>query len=249
MKRKSNIGKIIWFLLLLIGGFVFAYFNASMIRAVLVRVSDIKRVENRLYVDPHLAEDKLKSLEADILEAKSRVLELYGGCLADPAIIAGDNVKMLSKFGMTKGGTGVSHITMIGSYIVLGPNGMNVDVIAHEMCHCELAKRVGMLNREKIPAWFDEGLAMQLDDREKYGEEEWVKLTGYGKSVPDIKLVNTSERFYNSQAASHYIIAKHELKQWLAAVGTNGLSELVLKIKKGREFGEAYFVSRKRMGK
>jgi hypothetical protein len=247
MKRKSNIGKIMGFLLLVIGGFIFAYLNSAMICSVLVRISDFKRVENRLYLAPNLPKAKLMSLESDILEAKSRVLELYGGCLADPTIIAGDNVKLLRKFGMTKGGTGVSHITYVGSYIVLGPNGMNVDVIAHEMCHCELAKRVGVFNRQKIPTWFDEGLAMQLDDRDKYGEEEWVKLTGYGKVVPDIKLVDTPERFYNSQAVSHYIIARHEVKEWMRVVGTNGLSELMLKIKKGREFREAYFVSRKRM--
>lgn len=41
--------------------------------------------------------------------------------------------------------------------ILFGPNGQNLDVMAHELVHAELAHRSSALLRiYKIPSWFDE---------------------------------------------------------------------------------------------
>lgn len=246
--RRTGGGGLIWFLLLVIGGFVVAQFYSALFRCILVRFSDFRKVESRLYVDPGLAKNKMLTLESDILKAKKRVVELYGGCLADPVIIASDNYRSIGKFGTIRDGTAITHISLFDSYIVLGPNGINIDVIAHEMGRAELAKRVGIFKRERIPTWFEEGLAMQLDYRKNYADEEWGKLTGNGKVVPDIKLIDNPQKFNNREALSHYIIARHEVKQWVGSVGTAGLLELIQIIKKGRDFAEGYRTVLKRMG-
>ncbi|WP_332368176.1 hypothetical protein [Spirosoma telluris] len=45
------------------------------------------------------------------------------------------------------------------SYLILGPDGNNTDVIAHELCHDELFARLGWWRvKRQIPQWFNEGL-------------------------------------------------------------------------------------------
>jgi len=56
--------------------------------------------------------------------------------------------------------------TPFRAIMVIGPDGINLDVLSHEMCHTELYHRLGWWRKEmRIPTWFDEGLAMQLDYR------------------------------------------------------------------------------------
>jgi hypothetical protein len=48
----------------------------------------------------------------------------------------------------------------------LGPEGQNIDVIAHEYMHAEVHHRVGWLNYSlNVPIWFMEGLATLVDFR------------------------------------------------------------------------------------
>lgn len=51
--------------------------------------------------------------------------------------------------------------------VLIGPKGRdNLDVIAHEMAHCELHSRRGFWASRRVPTWFDEVLALQVDQRE-----------------------------------------------------------------------------------
>ncbi|MDZ7923630.1 MAG: hypothetical protein U5M23_06135 [Marinagarivorans sp.] len=53
--------------------------------------------------------------------------------------------------------------------IIIGPQGQNVDVIAHEWLHAEIQHRVGFFRfLKEIPVWFDEGAALTLDYREPF---------------------------------------------------------------------------------
>ena len=244
-QRKRGFGPL-WFIFLLLTGAIYAYFNAGMIRCFFIRWSDFKEVFdfNRsgylLYVDRRFPRDKVGRLRSEIDAAKSRVAVIYGGFTARPVIIASDEPDSVRQYGVDLGGTALSHITLAGSYIVLGPKGMNPDVISHELSHAELACRIGVFNRLKIPAWFDEGLAMQLDYRPQYQESEWRRITKDGRLVPDMATIAKPERFYDSETADHYILAKHELRLWLARAGKKGLGELIMELKTGADFGPAY---------
>lgn len=60
----------------------------------------------------------------------------------------------------------------MGYYVVIGPDGFNEDVIAHELLHSELRTR--LKNKDKVPEWFDEGLATVVDHR--YIRNEYLSL-------------------------------------------------------------------------
>lgn len=243
--RKRRLGPV-WFILLLFIAAIYTYFNAGLMRCFLIQWSDFKEVFDfnhsgyLLYVAPQFPRDKVGLLRSEIDTAKKRVTALYGGFTASPVIIAADQPDPIRKYGVGRDGTAIAHISPAGSYIVLGPKGMDPDVISHELGHCELARRVGILNRFKIPTWFDEGLAMQLDYRPQYAESKWLSATNAGREAPDMTTIAKPNRFYGSEPAFHYILAKHEVGQWLDRAGKNGLEKLIGELKTGVDFGAVY---------
>jgi len=77
--------------------------------------------------------------------------------------------------------------------VMIGPNGQNVDVVAHEMAHAELFLRVGWLARWlQIPTWFDEGVAMQVDYRSRY-DLPAEKIPNAG----DVRALTTFSKFFS----------------------------------------------------
>ncbi len=56
-------------------------------------------------------------------------------------------------------------LSILGTHIVVGPSGINIDVLAHELSHVEIVARVGYWQWRRISNRFDEGLAVQADYR------------------------------------------------------------------------------------
>ena len=95
---------------------------------------------------------------------------------------------------------------------IIGPKGMNIDVVAHEWMHSEIAHQSGFITRNyRLPTWFDEGLAMQVDFRPEFSLPE---LRGYiadqGLTVPSLEEMATAKRFFKRgrQGRLHYALAR-----------------------------------------
>ena len=116
-------------------------------------------------------------------------------------------------------------------------------ILAHEITHAELRARLKSEAQAKIPTWFDEGLALQNDYREKYSEEQWISQTDNGKNTVAPENMDTPAEFYAGEAEDRhfrYLNAKHELNEWLATHGQQGLLELIDQLNKGEDFYTAY---------
>ena len=127
--------------------------------------------------------------------------------------------------------------TFVGSRacIIVGPKGRSVDVLAHELMHAELAERVGYWRRMmEIPTWFDEGIAMQVDFRQRYDLPAWrTAQTG------DVRKLATASLFYQGddvERAQHYAAAKYEVARWLSAAGAPSLYLRLESIRNGEAF-------------
>ena len=182
-------------------------------------------------------EDIFKYIE----EAKNRVRELYGNLTVSPTYIIATDEKLLKKYNGNN--IGLTHNSILGIYIVIGPKGMNSDVVSHELVHSELFNRVGLTKSFKIPKWFNEGLATQADYRERYSVDAWNEITSNGSEIRDVKLLESSKQFYisdNDTRRNNYILAKHEVKKWFAKVGTEGLIELINKFVGGDDLKTVY---------
>jgi len=117
--------------------------------------------------------------------------------------------------------------------VAIGPHGQNVDVVAHELMHAEIAARTGFWTRAtKVPTWFDEGLAMQVDYRDRYRlqtsiDTEYVTRLFSGRDffVADSK-----------NLTQNYAAAKSEVNDWLSQQTSKSVYESLSELKHGASF-------------
>jgi hypothetical protein len=214
------------FLALSLGGYGYVFSN--QIRCQWVAYSDLERIQDRIYVERSTSIAQRIELAGIVQAATLRLEELMGPMRSKPILIAGHAQPVMNRFGQPGNQTAVTHLPMGQAYIVLGPDGINVDVVAHEMLHGELCHRIGWVNREwRLPVWFDEGLAMQLDRREAYSEENWQLKTESGKLAPKLDTIVSGGRFFNENYWMNYATSKHEVARWFNVVGKRGLNRLI----------------------
>ncbi len=146
------------------------------------------------------------------------------------------------------------------SFLILGPEGNNADVIAHELCHDELFARLGWWRvKRQIPQWFNEGLALMVDYRFS-SPDVWEHPdastpdaspadAGYDDEVlahyPVIKLADleTTRDFFGGDYGHvmlAYQTAAGEVSRWLGVVGRAGVPALAGAVAEGVDFGNAY---------
>jgi len=227
--------------LLLISSASYTIVFAKQIRCHFVAWSELKAVDDRLYVDPNMPPEQIAQIVSMVAEARRRDAQFYGVLQATPVTIAGQDTRVIDKFGQRGNRMAVTHLYLGNAYIVLGPDGLDVDVVAHETMHAELSDRLGWLKREmSIPAWFDEGLAMQADYRESYSEEAWQQRTENGRLAPPLANLVSLTAFTGRDYWMSYATSKHELKRWLNVVGQQGFREFLKRMETGEDFAEAY---------
>ena len=143
------------------------------------------------------------------------------------------------------------------SYLILGPEGNNADVIAHELCHDEVFARLGWWRvKRQIPQWFNEGLALMVDYRFSHPDAWEPPDTTQSDSLGDddrmpfahrpmIKLADleTTRDFFGGDYDSvmlAYQTAASEVSRWLATMGRAGVPALTDAVANGHDFGDAY---------
>ena len=133
--------------------------------------------------------------------------EPFVACLSSPAL--GIDIS----HGQTRFAPGLP------SVVLIGPKGMNEDVIAHELVHAELASRLGVIKRQlKVPIWVDEGLAMQVDHRLDYNAEALAAYHARDDlSFPDLDTLATTKFFVTGdQGKYHYAYSRCLVGQWIS---------------------------------
>jgi len=240
MKSSQGVKKVVLVLglglLLSICAVSYRLVPRQVIRCYLVRWSDLDRVAPNLYVDPAMPDSQRQILLSSLADAKARIATLYGEYSANPVIIAGHTMEVMRDYGGNSyNRAGRTYLTFAAAFILLGPNGiLSNDVVSHELAHAEFSARIGHWNRSEIPNWFDEGLAVQFDDR--YSEAEWRTRTDNGRTAPNLDQLGIIQ--HNDWLA--YATAKHEVRRWLDAVGQEGLWAFLQAIRSGHEFQETY---------
>ena len=100
-------------------------------------------------------------------DSRARIQQTFGTLQSKPLVVFFNEPDTFWPFKPNEYGS----INFIGSRVcvIVGSKGQNIDVIAHELMHAEIADRVGYWRRfTQLPVWFDEGLAMQVDYRAAY---------------------------------------------------------------------------------
>lgn len=155
-----------------------------------------------------------------IEQAKSRISNKFGSLQAKPRFIFFENTNQFWPFNINTYGS----TSLVGNNlcVIIGPNGNNIDVVAHELLHAELFDRIGYWNSlNNFPVWFNEGIAMQVDFRTKY---DWHD----GSSIDSIyvRQLESDKQFFVSDSrvlTQHYAAAKYEIRKWLDKIGNEKL--------------------------
>ncbi len=145
---------------------IFTWTFPQFLRCLFVTYDDFEEIKSMIFVEKSITVKQQDSLKSYVKNAKKRVVSFWGKQEGVAKIIFCKNAETYKKYCQSSEGAGCSIGTPFGSWIILNQDGLNVDVIAHEMCHDELMARVGWWKTKKeIPTWFDEGLALMLDYR------------------------------------------------------------------------------------
>ncbi len=93
--------------------------------------------------------------------------------------------------------------------------------------------------QNKIPTWFDEGIALQNDCREQYSFKAWAEQTDNGSHTVALGDMDEASEFYAGTVEDRrfrYLNAKHEVGEWIKTRKRQGLLELIDKLNNGEDF-------------
>ena len=241
-KHKKAIRRTVLIFLMVIPISAFAHFIffPQQTRSILVDCSDFKK-NDRLYYNSSTPEQKVDTVKSIIKLASNRVRAFWGQKTSNPKYIYCQNEEDFKKFGSPYSVPAVTHIKL-GSYIVISSQGIDLDIVAHEISHAEFYERIGFYNWSfKIPRWFDEGLAMQNDNRNYYSEDTLKFKSNNYKNLPDVKKLKSGKQFNESgtleQIMMNFMTAKHEVKNWYTK---EKLDKFIKDINSGKTFEEAF---------
>ena len=228
--KKKRVLLFITILLILaaVVGAMFQFTQFGYLTTVPYR-SAFTEIASHVYINRDYAGDRQELLEM-IEQAKDRVRAFFGELhfQDETILIICDDEKLTRKLGEDHG-TVIFSFPAEAHYICISEEYLELDILAHEITHAELRSRLSAKAQKAIPTWFDEGLALQNDYRERYSEAQWI--------------AQTPAEFYAGEAEDRrfrYLNAKHELDVWMTVHGQHGLLELFDKLNGGADFTTAY---------
>ena len=238
-------------------GAIFSYFFLfpQVWNCQWVARSDFKQVGAGLFVSPEISAQQQKAAFKNIAIAQKRIAQFWGKREGKAALILCNNGAEYQHYCNSNEGAGCSIGTPWGhSFVVLNREGLNADVIAHEMCHDELFTRLGWWKtKRQIPQWFNEGLALVNDYRFvsatdsiqrciDYHQEMLYRSNG-GQVALALDDIATTNGFFGGDEAHvmlAYMTAGTEVSRWLSLVGTQKMRKLVAELQTGGDFSANY---------
>ena len=241
-KFKKVVRRIALICLILIPVSAFAHFVffPQQTRSILIDYSDFKN-DGRLYFNNITPQNRVDTVKLLIALASNRVAGFWGQKTCNPKFIYCETEEDFKKYGSPYPVPALTHVKL-GSYIVISNQGVDLDIIAHEISHAEFYERIGFYNWSfKIPRWFDEGLAMQNDNRDYYSEDALKVKSNNFKNLPDVKKFKSGKQFNEEgsqeQIMLNFMTAKHEVKKWYTK---EKLDRFIKYINSGKTFDEAF---------
>ena len=176
------------------------------------------------------------AMQAQLLsDARARIQTTFGALESKPIVVFFDDPNTFWPFKPNEYGS----TNFLGSRVcvIVGAKGQNIDVTAHELMHAEIAHRVGYWRRfTQLPVWFDEGLAMQVDDRPIYT----LSLSESESTTVDyVKSQQTSREFFLSSdelLTKNYASAKVVVNKWIKDLGNSAVFSRLELIRAGESF-------------
>ena len=215
-------------------------FCSPLLNRVFVGWSDYKKLEDGVYVDPTLSDVERQRALSGLQMARDRVTALYGAPIAKPVTIIAASAEEAAKFGVTDV-PGTAFVSLTATHVVLNMERFSLDVTAHELMHAELAERLGYWARiRKLPTWFDEGVALQVDRRPQYLND----CTTIGQDeIQRVKSLERPQDFWSADKAQNilnYQAAKCAVAELLKEHPPKSLFSALSRLRQADSFTEVF---------
>lgn len=246
---------LISFPVIFILGFLLLY--PQVVRCYTIHLSDsFIRQENRIYISKGTSTKQVDSLVTLLKTSGQRLSSFWGSRQSEPIIIFCHTDELYRKYGSVSGSPANYFGTPLDTYVVISPQGLNVDVISHEMCHAELTHRVGWLAMSrKVPQWMNEGIALMvdyrypgkdLDNTYRNYRQQWQQSSLEGQIQISLQDLESVESFYKGDAFwvnLAYLRSGLAVSGWLEKVGQKGLLQFTQALQNGASFKEAWVMN------
>jgi hypothetical protein len=213
----------------------FAFALPGPTTCLLIGFAEFRRLSDGSFTESESEVDQQRYVQLS-QHARARIESTFGAFESKPILVFFDQPDGFGPFRLNAYGS----TQFIGSRacVFVGPKGQNVDVVAHELMHAEIHHRVGYLKRfMQLPAWFDEGVAMQVDYRPQYSlSPKDAPKTAY---VRDLTTYSTFFKGDDQALTRNYASAKHEVASWLSKIGSASLYSRLQRMRNGQSFAEA----------
>jgi hypothetical protein len=213
-------------------------------------------VAPNIYIEAGADETARDNLREAMDKAEEAIRVAYGSANSRPIVHACITEECYEAFG----GRG-SVAKVYGNRILLSPRGLNWHFLAHEWSHAEMLSRLTLSAWWRLPRWFDEGVAVAISEAPEHSESHWQFLVASNIPRPSREELHTFkslrqwldavhrygedkniERNANGEPAISpvYSAAGHELRPWLAKVGSTGLLAFIAQMNDGKDFESVY---------
>ena len=223
----------------------YCQFNPRLINCLLIDFSDMEKIAPNIYVSKEISNSDKEHFLTLISKSISRVENLWGSVKANPVFVICSTHEDYTNFGMYKV-DGLTVIYPFETFVIISPDGINENVISHEICHAEMYERIGFFDDDEIPLWFHEGLASLVSHNQPKSFDGiikiWNKRSKNGRVNIDLNEIASYDGFYGSPAILDmpYWRSSLEVSRWYEITGKEGLLELVTSIKSNKDFESSY---------
>jgi len=217
-----------------LGVTAFAAANPGVAVCVASNFLPLTRLEDGTLVEPHSFDaDQAAVAQRLLADGKGRIREIFGDPRSTPIVVFFNNAASFWPFRLNDYGS--THVIGTRTCVLIGPNGRNLDVVAHELMHAEIVDRVGVVAKfTELPTWFDEGLAMQVDFRPEYDI-----AGGANAETKSVRALQSAGDFYvpdSRQLTGNYASAKAEVALWARQVGHQSVFAQLERMRHGEAF-------------
>jgi hypothetical protein len=129
----------------------------------------MERIQTRVIVDAGMPPATREKLIQNIGSGTSVVRAFYGSLGREPFVVACSTEACDRDMG-GRGARADTLSTPFATVLRVSPRGIDPTIMAHEMSHVELHRRVGIWTflAGAVPAWFDEGVAVVVSNDTRY---------------------------------------------------------------------------------
>ena len=218
-----------------------ALYASPWVNSTLVGMEGYVEVEPGVYAAAAMSPAERQRALDGLHAARRRIADAFGEPVARPVTILAPDTSAARRFGLADGVPGTAFIAPLGTQVVLDMAVFSIDVTAHELTHAEIAQRLGFWTRmRKLPVWFDEGVAVQLDWREKY----LVDCAAVGAARIDaVRSLDTAAAFWRGgrpEIVAHYQAAKCAAAGVLATHPPRTLYASLTRLREGAAFADVF---------